>query len=429
MTGRFWVLASLISVLIFAGLASQEEGLLALALPLLVFAGAGFLLAPGELRLKAERQMNLDRVSFGKELEVRLSVVNQGENLQEVQIEDAVSPPLSGLEGAAGLLLPLPESSEAVLEYSVKGRRGKYEFHGAAVTARDPFDLFQAAVVVPAPAGAFIFPQVLPLARIPIRPRRTHGFAGPIPARRGGSGVDFYGVRAYQMGDTQRHLNWKRAARFEQELYTNEYEPETTGDVGIILDARERTNVRLPGDALFEHSVKAAASLANLFVQEGHPVGLLVYGAALERVFPGYGMVQKERILRALARARTGVNFAMESLNRLPTRFFPPRSQLVIVSPLASADVAALSQLLAQGYSVLILSPNPVEFEAQSHEPSPQVDLAVRLAQAERVLLLQRIRRLGVRVIDWPVRSSLDDTVRAELARQPLHRPILEVRL
>lgn len=429
MTARFWVLASLILALVFAGLALPQAGLLALALPLLVYAGAGFMLAPGELQLEAERQMNLDRVSFGKELEVRLSVTNLGESLQEAQIEDAVSPSLAGPGAPLGLLLPLPVQGEAILEYTLQGRRGKYDFRGARVTARDPFNLFQTTTVISAPASAYIFPQVLPLERIPIRPRRTQGFAGPIPSRRGGSGVDFFGVRAYQMGDVQRHLNWKHLARYEQELYTNEYEPETTGDVGLILDARERTNVHVPGDTLFEHSVKAAASLADLFVQEGHPVGLLVYGASLERVFPGYGVVQKERILRALARARTGVNFAMESLNRLPTRFFPPRSQLVIVSPLASADVTALMQLLAQGYSVLILSPNPVEFEARALEPTPQVRLAARLAQAERVLLLQQIRRLGVRVIDWPVHNPLDLTVRAELARQPLNRPRLEIRL
>jgi uncharacterized protein (DUF58 family) len=233
-------------------------------------------------------------------------------------------------------------------------------------------------------------------------------------------------VREYQMGDVQRRLNWKRLARHEQELFTNEYEQETIGDVGIILDAREGTNVHLPEDTLFEHSIRAAASLADIFVSEGHPVGLLVYGAALERVFPGYGAVQKERILRTLARARTGRNYAMESLNRLPTRFFPARSQLVIVSPLIPPDLAALTRLLANGYSLLIVSPNPVAFEAQAYPPGPEVGLAARLAQVERVLLLQKIRRLGIRLVDWPVDQPLDLTLRTALARQPLNRPRLE---
>lgn len=421
MTPRFLLLVVLICSLVLAGLAFRQPGLLILAIPLILFIGAGFLLAPGELHLEAERRLTSDRMPFGTPLEVSLVLRSQGESLEELQLEEDVFPPLTGIEGPALKLLPLPAGGEAVLEYVVRGQRGKYEFKGAAVTARDPFDLIRGSRTIPAPATVFIFPQVLHLPRIPIRPRRTHGFAGPIPSRRGGSGIDFFGLREYQPGDLQRHLNWKRAAREVEELYTNEYEQETTGDVGIILDARERTNIHLPNDSLFEHSVIAAASLAERFLNEGHPVSLVIYGASMERVFPGYGSIQKDRLLQALARARTGRNFAMESLNRLPTRFFPPRSQLLIVSPMVHSDLSALTQLLAQGYSILILSPNPVAYETRLFGHGRRVEIATRLAQAERKLMLQKVRRLGIRLINWQTDQPLEGAIRADLSRQPLH--------
>ena len=78
-------------------------------------------------------------------------------------------------------------------------------------------------------------------------------------------------------------------------------------------------------------------------LNDGNRVGLLIYGFGMERTFRGYGKVQQERIMYALGQARTGHNFALESLGYLPTRFFPAGSQIVMVSPLLRTDVPALT--------------------------------------------------------------------------------------
>lgn len=426
MTSRFWLLFSIIIGLILAGLSTRQGELLALALPLLIYLGFGIFLAPGEIRLEIDRTMSADRIPYGTPLEAQVQMQNYGQRLEEVELEEEVAPRLDRDSGEDRKLLFLPQGYVTALQYSAHGQRGKYQFTGVRATARDPFALFQETQLLDSHATVFIFPEVIPIGKIAIRPRRTHGFAGPIPARRSGSGSDFFGVREYQLGDLQRHINWKRVARYEAELFTNEFERESIADVGIILDARERTNAHIHDEALFEYSVKAAASLAGLFLDEGHPVGLLVYGAYLERVFPGHGEVQKSRILRALAQAHTGRNFALESLSRLPIRFFPPRSQILLVSPLLPADLNALAQLQAQGYSILIASPNMLSLEASDQQPGAILEMSSRLAQAERSLLLHKVRKMGIRTIDWPVDQPFDTVVRIELAKQPLHRPRMD---
>jgi uncharacterized protein (DUF58 family) len=253
--------------------------------------------------------------------------------------------------------------------------------------------------------------------RIPIRPLRTRGFAGPIPSRQSGSGTDFLGVRGYEPGDPPRRINWRLSARHPRDLFTNEFEQDRIADVGLILDARERTDITANGSALFEHTVEATAALADVLLADGNRVGLLIYGRGLERTFPGYGKHQRLRILRALAQAQVGDSLVFDSMDYLPTRFFPAKSQLVVISPLCEDDPPVLSRLRSRGYEILVVSPNPVAFESDLLPPSPSVELARRIADVERGLWLRQLQRVGIPVIDWRVGTPLATAVRAGLRK------------
>ena len=224
-------------------------------------------------------------------------------------------------------------------------------------------------------------------------------------------------MREYQSGDPQRWINWRVSARHPRALFTNEFEQERIADVGLILDARQRSHVLSSGDSLFEYAVRATASLAEAFLFDGNRVGLLIYGGFLDWTFPGYGKVQRERILRALARAETGEGLVFESLDYLPTRFFPARSQLVIISSLLSDDLPMLIRLRARGYQILLISPDPGTFEARALESRPSVTLAARIVHLERALLLRKLRHAGIQVVDWQVDQPFDQAVHTSLSR------------
>jgi uncharacterized protein (DUF58 family) len=76
--------------------------------------------------------------------------------------------------------------------------------------------------------------------------------------------------------------------------------------VGIVLDGRQRANEFARGHSLFEYSVQASAALSDALLAQGNRVGLLVYARILRWTIPGYGKVQRERILYSLAHARPG---------------------------------------------------------------------------------------------------------------------------
>jgi uncharacterized protein (DUF58 family) len=225
--------------------------------------------------------------------------------------------------------------------------------------------------------------------------------------------MDFFGVRQYHLGDSLRHVNWKKSVRHTTDLFTNEYEQERIADVGLILDARPHCDISFQGQRLFEFAVRATASLAEMFLKEGHCLSLLVYSMAVLRVFPGYGKTQRERILRALANADTGINYAMEHLHYLPARLLPPRGQLIYISPLASSDMEPLLRFRARGYHLLVISPDPLHFEQQDKSAASQTDYqrALRFAKIERDLLCRNLNRAGIQVVNWKVNQPLSSVL------------------
>lgn len=413
-----WV-GGLAYVLVLLGLATMSGPLLALAIPLIIYLMGALAYGPGELHLTAARSLSSDRVSTGSPVVIELSVTNEGPGLEQVLVEDVVPRQLEVIEGDVSLLTSLAPGETATLTYSVRGGRGDRELGPVRVRASDALGLFSREVMVPTPERLVVLPEVMRLRRVAIRPRRTGAYAGPVPARQGGSGVEFFGVREYQVGDPLRWINWRMSARHVPALFTNEFEQERTTDVGLILDARRRTDIQGRNVALFEHSLRATASLAAAFLSDGNRVGLLVYGGFLDWTFPGYGRVQRERILRALAAAETGESRVFESLDFIPTRYFPAKSQLVLISPLCGDDLPPLVRLRARGYEVMVISPDPIAFEARTLEADPAVSLALRIARLERGLLVRQLQRAGIRTVDWQVDTPFDVAVHARLSRQP----------
>jgi uncharacterized protein (DUF58 family) len=168
-------------------------------------------------------------------------------------------------------------------------------------------------------------------------------------------------------------------------------------------------------DSLFEHSVRATASLAESLLHQGNRVSLLVYGKHTINLFPGYGKVQLNQILHALSRVTTEAVESLDSLQFIPVNMFSSHSLLLILSPLASGDWWLFPRLRAYGFQVLVISPDPVDYAQPILPTDPATQLAVRLTQVERHLEIGKITRLWIPVIDWHVSQPLDPLVRAAL--------------
>ena len=413
-TRSFWIILSVIGFLAVTGLAALNQSLLALALPLIFYLFVAALNAPGKLDLSASRHMSTDRITQGSQVKVEFKVKNESGEIDELHLSETARINLLNFKGNVSMAARLEQGDSIEYAYSFQAVRGAYDFPGLLASALEPFGLFESQETLPTKGNLLVYPLFSTLNSIPIRPPQTKGFLGPISARRSGAGMEFFGVRNFHLGDSLRHINWKTSARYPGNLFTNEYEQEQIADVGLILDARKNSDIFYAGVRLFEYSVQATASLAEILLKDGHRVSLLVNSSHITRVFPGYGKVQLDKLLENLSYVDTGQNAALEYFQYFPPRLLPPRGQLIYISPLDYTDMGNLTRLRALGYAVMVVSPNPINFEIQNLPASPHPDyvLARRLAQIERNVLINSLQGAGIPVADWNVEQPLSQVVK-----------------
>jgi uncharacterized protein (DUF58 family) len=407
--------------LILFGLLSLRGDYLWLSLPLIVYLLSSYLFAPRNIQLTIERTLSAERVPIDTPVLVTLKITNNAQTLEELHLVDRISSDLKVVNGSHRHILFLGKGKSAIVTYTVIGRRGNYPFHEVAVEAREHFGLICRRTSIYTPGQLSIMPNVLRLNKIPIRTRRTRVYAGTIPAHVSGHGVEFFGVRQYQSGDPPHLINWRASARHTFNLFSNEYEQERVADIGIVLDGRSKTNILGQKRSLFEYSILASAALADALLSQGNRVGLLKYGRYLHWTIPGYGKIQRERIIQALADAETGGSAVFSGLEHIPTQLFPAHSQIILVSPLDVEDDRVLVQLRARGYQVMVVSPDPVAYEMGFLPQDRSVVLAGRLVRLERNLLLIKLQRAGVQVLDWDVSQPFDQVIKHRLGRPPAY--------
>ncbi len=414
MNGKSATLLSLVYVLLGAALAARRSELAWMAAPLLTTLLLGMLRArrAGPARLDARRR--IDRSGDGG-IEVSLAVRNQGTSALHLRLEDAPEPPVRIADGATALEAILGPGQEAALRYSFRVPRGRFVWSGARALAGDALGLVQERVELPAPGEIHVHPEAVRFRPLPLQPGRTLPSPGSIPARVGGSGTEFFGVREYHVGDALRWIDWRLTARHRGKLFTKEFEQEQIADVGLVLDARTPVEDGATGESLCEHAVRATASLATTFLRQGNRVGLLVLGETDARVFPGCGRVHRQRILSCLAGVRGRPMMPIAETGHSFVRMFPANSIVIVLTPLLLDDTSLLLRLRAHGRRVVVVSPDPIEFRAASLPQDPIGRLALRAARVERQLGLRSVSRLRIPAVDWRVDRPLYPLVRAAL--------------
>jgi len=403
------------------GVATAEASFFVAALPLAAWSALGFFRSAPDLRLEAERWVSDSFPDAGTTVEILVSVRNRGARIERLSLRDSLPAGVHLSSGRTEWAGSLDPDASARLGYAVSVDRGVHRFESLRALADEPFTALAAEATLPCPAKIVAPPERLLCGPLALESSAVRPFAGESRARRQGGGSDFAGTREYAPGDPLRSLNWRAEALWGESI-VNIFEEDRALDVGIILDARAEAYDRAE---LFEAAVAAAAALADRLLEGGNRVAFLSYGAAVEWTPPGAGRAQRTAIRIAAARASFGDHAAFERFDNLPVRLFPPRSSVLLVSPLLRGDLVALLSIRALGYSVTVLRPDPLsapggrgESSGSDAARSGAGRLARRLMDLEAKTLEGRLRRARIEVIDWDIGKSLARSIEiAEAAR------------
>jgi uncharacterized protein (DUF58 family) len=410
--------------LLLTALVTYNADLIWMALLCLVYLGTGFLQSPStrEIRLSATRSVEKDTTNALATIEVSVVITNQGTAFVRLCLSDPLQSGMSIKNGQNKQSAILQAGEDAVFKYTFQSERGSFAWKTIRAKISDPFGLIETELDLPAEAKIQVRPEFNKFRPFPLRPQRTLHSAGSIPARLGGSGTDFWGVREYYPGDPLRRLDWRLTARHPHKFFTKEFEQEEIADIGLILDARQKTNLRIGAGSLFEHAARATASLAEVFLRQGNRVSLLVYQRHVASVFPGYGKLQLNRVLHTLAQITPESDDSFNSLQFLPIRMFSSHSLIVIISPLMSGDWQFFRRLRAYGYQVLLISPDLLDYAQHILPTDLDSRLATRLTRLERQIEIKQITQLWIPVIDWQVSQPLAPLVRNALRHTRIQR-------
>ena len=376
-----------------------------IALPVLwAFFVAAFFFKPS-LDVEIERIISHNRFLEGQTVEVVLKI-RARERIASLKVVDELPPELELVEGSNWRVLSLRPGDEEEIRYKVRVRRGIHEFNWVHLAYRDPFRFFRIEKRIEHYSEIVGVPRIEDVPT-PYSTKGTKVTVGPLPSPRVGEGVEFHAVREYQPGDPLKIINWKATARTGR-IMANEYESERKVDVIFIVDASSK------GQAVLDYTVRAAASLMLNAMNDGTSFGMVLAESVPLWVRVDYGKRHFFKCIDFLSTAKPDKNNMISyQVEHLIRSRFPPRAQLVYLSPLVTEESReALRVMSRYGYNVVVISPNPYSaVEPQSREE----ELALRLLSLQRKAALKGMRAYGV-IIDWDVRKPLKTAI-AEVLR------------
>jgi uncharacterized protein (DUF58 family) len=399
-----------------------------LAVPVASLLGFSLLyLKPPHTDIEVSRILEKATVTEGEPCRVSLRVKNlRSTGIAALQVRDLIPSALDQKLTQNGFTFELMGNETRELFYEVQPKTfGRYILGPVIVSAEDAAGLVESNIVIGSRSALVVTPKSAGrLARFAIRPRRTRFQPGSIPARRTGSGLDYYNTRQFHAGESPKRINWRATARLtdEESFMVNDYVAELGADVMIVVDARNSNAPAARPDPAFTYTVRAALSIADRLLREKNRVGLIAIGSSTATLAPTIGSRQFNRMAVTLAKLESGYLFP-KFISHTLHHFYPRVSQVIFISPLSDDVAFSAAADLARdvAYITMIVSPNPRWFAAKDLRKRLNLRewaLAWRLVALERESRISQLRAARAVVIDWNVSDLLDKVLDAN--RHPL---------
>ena len=235
---------------------------------------------------------------------------------------------------------------------------------------------------------------------------------GLIARRIRGEGSQFESLAEYEPGMDRRRIDWKTSAR-QTRLFAREFESERNNPIVFAFDCGQAMCEPIDGLPRIDRAVSAALTASYVALKGGDRVALFGFARQVELITP---FITDARGFHRLQSAAAGLDYHSQEPNftlalaTLSARL-ERRSMIVLFSDFSDPTSAELMiesvSRLVQRHVVLFVTMDDAELDAMA--AADPADLA-RLAEAvsadtlarQRALVLQRLRQLGVDVIEAP---------------------------
>ena len=257
-----------------------------------------------------------------------------------------------------------------------------------------------------------IWPNIAPVRSPALQIFLRDAQFGLIARRIRGEGTEFEALAEYEPGMDRRRIDWKSSARHAR-LYAKEYEVERNNQIVFAFDCGQAMCEPIDGLPRIDRAVTAALTTAYVALKAQDRVALFGFAARPEVATP---FVTSSRDFARLQRAAAGLdyhpgeaNFTL-ALSTLAARL-QRRSLIVLFSDFADPTSAELMVenvgRLVERHVVLFVVMTDADLARIVSAPVEDMDSVAQAVTAnslirQRALVLQRLRHIGVRVVEAP---------------------------
>lgn len=319
-----------------------------------------------------------------------------------------------GKRGATTLLLAPDPSAEIWSGETeiVPTRRGTGSLHAVWLRWPGPLGLAHRQAFRRLDQQVRVWPDISPVRSPTLQAFLRDAQVGLVARRIRGEGTQFEALSEYEPGMDRRHIDWKASARHSR-LYARENEAERDNQIVFALDCGQAMCEPVDGLPRIDRAISAALLSAYVALKGGDRVALFGFADRPELLTP---FALDARHFHRLQVAAAGLDYTSREPNftlalATLTARLKRRSLIVLFSDFSDTTSAELMiesiTRLVRHHLVIFVTMEDAELsELTDAEPAQVGDLASAVAAdalvRQRALVLQRLRRLGVDVIEAP---------------------------
>jgi uncharacterized protein (DUF58 family) len=345
-----------------------------------------------------------------------VGIIGEAGNIGEHATIEAVFEfdPRFGEGGRASTKLQFdPASRQLKGEVScIPNRRGTAQITRAWLRWTGPLGLGARQVVRSCEDQIRIWPDLAPVRSKEMQTFLRDAQFGLIARRIRGEGTQFEALSEYEPGMDRRRIDWKASARHTR-LYARENESERNNQIIFAFDCGQAMCEPVDGLPRIDRAVSAALTAAYVALKSGDRVALFGFAQRPEVITPfvsdarGFSQLQSAAAGLDYHSAESNFTLALATLTSKLQR----RSMVVIFSDFADPTAAEMMVesigRLVDKHLVLFVTIADSELEEMTAAEPGNIATLARSVTADtlarqRSLVLQRLRQLGVDVVEAP---------------------------
>lgn len=291
-------------------------------------------------------------------------------------------------------------------------RRGTAPLHNAWLRWAGPLGLGFRQIQRPLDNEIRIWPNLVPVRSPQLQAFLRDSQFGLVARRIRGEGTQFEALSEYQAGMDRRRIDWKASARHTA-LYARENEAERDNQIVFAFDCGQSMSEPIDGLPRIDRAVTAALTASYVALKGGDKVALFGFATTPQLFTP---FVSDARAFHRLQSAAASLDYstgepnftlALASLAAKLKR----RSLIVLFSDFtdptsAEMMVESVARLIKHHLVIFVTMEDSELADLTEAEPDSISDIATAVSAntlvRQRAIVLQRLRHLGVDVIEAP---------------------------